>query len=130
MVCGLALTCAAVHGIGSAGGLGQTLWLVPGMFVHGAGMGMTLAPITSQVLAAVAPRHIGSAAGILATVVQVGGAVGVALIGIVFYGALSPVAPGHGYPRAFELSLVALAGAEVLLAALAQSLPRHRATAG
>jgi hypothetical protein len=37
-------------------------------------MGMAITSITSRVLKAVDPRYIGSASGVLATVLQVGGA--------------------------------------------------------
>jgi hypothetical protein len=83
-------------------------------------MGIAFAPIAGSVLSRVPAQLVGSASGVLATVMQVGGALGVALIGIVFYGAL-----GHAhYTPAFRLSVLALAGAELLLAALVQFLPR------
>jgi hypothetical protein len=47
----------------------------------------------------------------------------VALIGVVFFGAVN-----HGYSHAFQVSLVALAGAQLLTAALAQLLPRLAAS--
>ena len=120
MVAGVVLTWAAVGQVGAVGGFGRTLWLVPGMVIQGAGMGMVITSISSRVLRAVEPRYIGSAAGVLATILQVGGAVGVALIGVVFFGAVT-----GGYPHAFQVSLVALGGAQLLLAALAQFLPRN-----
>jgi EmrB/QacA subfamily drug resistance transporter len=95
-------------------------WLLPGLAVDGIGMGIAFAPIAGSVLSRVPAQLVGSASGVLATVMQVGGALGVALIGIVFYGAL-----GHAhYTPAFRLSVLALAGAELLLAALVQFLPR------
>jgi EmrB/QacA subfamily drug resistance transporter len=119
MAAGVVLSWVAVGHIGAAGGFGRTMWLVPGMVIQGVGMGMVITSISSRVLRAVDPRYIGSAAGVLATVLQVGGAVGVALIGVVFFGAVT-----NGYSHAFQVSLVALAGAQLLLAALAQFLPR------
>jgi hypothetical protein len=56
---------------------------------------------------------------VLSTVQQIGNAVGVALIGIVFYSA-------QGYVHAFEISLLALVVLELALAAIIQLLPRSR----
>ncbi len=67
----------------------------------------------------VEPRQAGSAAGLLATFQQVGGALGVAVIGTLFFGAL----PGGSYPHAFALSMVVLAALTGLTAALVQLLP-------
>ncbi|MBC3841210.1 MFS transporter [Streptacidiphilus sp. 4-A2] len=132
MAVGLALVWAAVGAIGAGGGAAQVAWLAPGLFVDGLGMGMVIAPLTSTVLVRVEPQLVGSASGVLATVQQVAGAVGVALIGILFYGALgSPgaaTAAASGYPHATRLALAALCGVELLLAALAQLLPRRSRT--
>ncbi|MFC9325104.1 MFS transporter [Kitasatospora sp. NPDC057015] len=115
MAAGLGLIGLAAH---LAGTTGSVWWLAPGLLVDGLGMGMVIAPITTTVLAGVRPELVGSAAGVLATVQQVGGALGIALIGIVFYGA-------EGLPRGFELSVAALAVLELALAALVQLLPRR-----
>ena len=100
-------------------------WLLPGMAVDGLGMGMALAPLTTTVLSRVQPRHAGAAAGVLSTVNQTGNAVGVALLGIVFYGAA-------GYTAGFRAGLLALAGLEVVLALVIQALrtPDDRSSAG
>ncbi|WP_433444395.1 MFS transporter [Nonomuraea sp. CA-141351] len=94
-------------------------WLVPALLLDGLGMGLALAPIMSTVLARVSPRHIGSAAGVLTTTQQVGSALGVGAVGIVFYGA---VADGVG--PAFRHGLVYLIAVTLLISALVQLLPR------
>ncbi|NES27117.1 MFS transporter [Micromonospora terminaliae] len=110
MVVGLyAMWAAAGHGTG---------WLVPGLAVDGVGMGIALAPLTTTVLSRVSPRHTGAAAGVLATVNQTGNAVGVALIGIVFYQAAD-------LTGGFRAGLVALIALELALAAVIQLLPRR-----
>ncbi|XVQ81952.1 hypothetical protein ACQP2K_24125 [Microbispora siamensis] len=58
------------------------------MAVAGAGIGMVGAPLLSQALSGVGPGSAGSASGVLSTVQQMAGALGVALIGIVFFGVL------------------------------------------
>ena len=57
--------------------------------------------------------------GALATMQQVGNSIGVAITGIVFFGAAK-----HGVPHAFELSLIQLAAVCTAAAALTRLLPR------
>jgi predicted MFS family arabinose efflux permease len=64
------------------------------------------------------PEQAGATSGVLSTAQNVGNALGVALIGVVFFGALS-----HGYAHAFELSLAILAGTLVVVALLTRLLP-------
>jgi EmrB/QacA subfamily drug resistance transporter len=100
---------------------GHIAWLVPALVVDGAGMGLVLAPLNSTVLAGLAPRYAGTASGVLTTVIQVGNALGVALIGIIFFGALGR---GEGYADAMRASLVYLVALAVAVAALLLLLPR------
>ncbi len=122
MVAGLALlwagAAAGAGGAASEGGAGVG-WLVPGLLIDGLGMGMVLAPLAVTVLARVSPQHAGPAAGVLSTVQQVGNALGVALLGIVFYGALR-----GGVPHAFRGCLIFLIVVELVLAGLVQLLPK------
>jgi len=94
-------------------------WLIPGLVISGIGMGFVIAPLPALVLARVKPEHAAAASGVLTTTQQAGGAIGVAVIGAVFYGAL-----GGGYPHAFGLSLTIMAGFGVGVAALVQLLRR------
>jgi hypothetical protein len=77
-------------------------------------------------VAGLAPQHAGSAAGVLSSVQQVGNALGVALIGIVFYGAAGSAGGGAGIVHAFEVSIPYLVGLAVAVALLVQLLPRRR----
>jgi predicted MFS family arabinose efflux permease len=129
MVAGLVLLRAAA-GAGTG-------WLLPGLLVDGLGMGMVLAPLAVIVLARVTPQYVGAASGVLSAVQQVGNALGVAIIGIVFYGtigAAGPVTAGPAIasrvPQAFHGSLAYLIAVELTLAALVQLLPRDPAAAG
>lgn len=71
-------------------GLNTTPWeFIPGLLITGAGMAMIMAPIFAVVLTDVDPKHAGSASGVLSAVQQLGGAIGVALIGVFFFGQLS-----------------------------------------
>ena len=101
-----------------------SLALLPGLAVAGFGIGMVLVPLTATALANLAAEHAGAASGVLATGMQVGGALMIAVIGVVFFGAL-----GHGaFAHAFASSLVALAALTAVTAALVQLLPRPAAS--
>jgi EmrB/QacA subfamily drug resistance transporter len=105
---------------------GSTWTLVPAFLVDGAGIGLVMAPLTATVLAGLTPQHAGSAAGVLSSAQQVGNAVGVAVVGIVFYGAAGSATAGTGIVRAFEVSIPYLVGLAVGVAVLVQLLPRRR----
>ena len=100
---------------------GHVLALAPGLLLTGAGMGLCLAPISATVLAAVDPQRAGAVAGAMSTTQQVGNAVGVAVIGVLFFGAVP-----SGYAHAFELSTAVLAALLVGVAGTAGRLPASR----
>jgi hypothetical protein len=52
-------------------------------------MGLVMAPIFALTLGDVDTRHAGSASGVLNAIQQLGAAIGVALIGVVFFGQLT-----------------------------------------
>lgn len=110
------LMLAAVEEIGVDG---SVLWLAPGLAVSGLGMGVCLSSLVSTVMAGVEPNHAASVSGALSMVQQLGNALGVALIGLVFYGTI-----GRGVDLAFDDSLVCLAGGTLLLALVSGSLSR------
>ena len=99
---------------------GSVAWLVPGLLLTGAGMGLCITPLTSTVLAHVDPQRAGAVTGVLSTMQQVGNSIGVAVTGVIFFGQLSA-----GYARAFELSLAELSCLLVVVAVLAAVLPRR-----
>ena len=76
-------------------------------------------------LARVTPQHAGTGAGVLTTTAQIGNAIGVALMGILFYQQLVSQPHDSGYARALEVSLVYLMATGVLVALLVQLLPRQ-----
>ncbi|MET9255107.1 MFS transporter [Streptomyces sp. NPDC003717] len=113
--------CAARLGTGD-----PELWLIPGLVVDGAGMGLAVAPLAATVLARVDPRYAGSASGILTTALQTGNSLGVALIGVIFYDALGPDPVASSYPHAFTHGLVFLTAVAAAQLLLVQALPRTR----
>jgi MFS family permease len=104
---------------------GSVALLAPGLALIGAGMGLGIAPLTTIILSSVQPEHAGAASGVLSTMQNVGNALGVALIGVIFFGALGS-SPADSFPHAFELSLAALAAILVSVAALTRLLPAPR----
>jgi EmrB/QacA subfamily drug resistance transporter len=78
-----------VIGVMHWAGTGLTGWqLLAPMFVAGLGGGLFIAPVTSVVLAGITARDSGAASGALATVQQVGAALGIAVVGVIFFGLL------------------------------------------
>lgn len=70
-------------------GPGVSTWqLVPGMTAVGLGMGAVLAPLADILLAGVRRQDAGSASGVLNTGFQIGNSIGLALIGVIFFGLL------------------------------------------
>jgi EmrB/QacA subfamily drug resistance transporter len=101
-------------------GAATSLALLPGLALAGFGIGLVLVPLTAIALANLAATHAGAAAGVLSTALQVGGALGIAVVGVVFFGAL----PGASVAHAFTVSLLAIAVPTVATAVLARLLPR------
>ena len=77
----------AVMGVMYWAGAGLKGWqLVVPMLIAGAGGGFFIAPVTSVVLAGIPARDAGAASGALATAQQVGAALGIAIVGVIFFG--------------------------------------------
>lgn len=71
-------------------------WMLPMLLIQGCGLGMVMAPLVAVVLAGLPAQHAGVASGVMATMQQVGNALGVALIGILYYG-VEARAGMHGF---------------------------------
>jgi EmrB/QacA subfamily drug resistance transporter len=112
---GHVVTLASVAAIGVRG---SVFALAPGLLLIGAGMGLAIAPLATIIMSAMRPEQAGAASGALSTFQNVGNAVGVAVIGVIFFGAQH-----SGYATALELSLAALAGILLSVAALTRLLP-------
>jgi EmrB/QacA subfamily drug resistance transporter len=63
-------------------------WFLPPLFIAGMGLGLGFSSLFQLVLSAVPPRDAGAGAGSLQAFQQVGGAIGVALIGQIFFSML------------------------------------------
>jgi EmrB/QacA subfamily drug resistance transporter len=73
----------------------STLDLAPGLFLVGAGAGMSLGQLFDFILAGVGMDEVGSASGVLEAVQQLSSAIGVAALGTIFFSAFTDHAPTH-----------------------------------
>jgi EmrB/QacA subfamily drug resistance transporter len=82
---GMAGMIAIVHHYGAA----VTTWeLTPGLAAAGLGVGAVIAPLADIVLARVPQQEAGSASGLFNTGLQLGNSIGIAVIGVIFFGML------------------------------------------
>jgi EmrB/QacA subfamily drug resistance transporter len=79
-------TLLLVHEV--ATGYVSTWDILPGLLVSGLGMGLIVAPLFDIIIASVSERELGSASGVLNAVQQLSSAVGVAVLGTVFFDTL------------------------------------------
>ena len=107
--------------VGSAGDTVSSWALAGPQAVAGVGMGAVLAPLFGFVLAGVRDHEVGSASGVLNAVQQLSGALGIAVIGTIFFS----VATDHGVTVAFERALWIELGLLVVAGVLVVALPRH-----
>ncbi len=70
----------------------ESLQLSPALLVAGAGLGLVVAPLTDVVLSRVEGRETGSASGVLTAAQRVGGSIGIAVVGVIFFWQLSAAA--------------------------------------
>jgi MFS family permease len=115
LAAGLLLLALAVIEVGTGGSL---LVLVPGLVLVGAGIGLCFTPLTSTVLSGIDPARAGAASGAMSTITQVGYALGVAVTGVIFFGA------GHDLGHAFKLSLYQLGALALGIVVMSRLLPR------
>jgi EmrB/QacA subfamily drug resistance transporter len=124
MAAGMAALLLAVD---RAGGDLDSWSLAPGLLVCGLAMGMVAPTLVDVTLTGVRDRDAGSASGVLNTAVQLGGAIGVALIGVVFFS----LVPSQGFVGALDDALWFQVGVFLLSALAMLLLPaprRERAT--
>ena len=102
-------------------GLDGSPWpIVPGLVVAGAGLALLVVPLVNVVLAAVPVEVAGGASGLFSTAQQLGGALGVALLGTVFFG----YADGHSLQAALVHTAPYARGAFAVCGILSLLLPR------
>jgi EmrB/QacA subfamily drug resistance transporter len=113
---------AATYAVIDAHGMAVTSWqLVGPLLVAGFGVGLVTAPLFGFILAAVDDEEVGSASGVLNALQQLASAIGVAVLGTVFFAAL----PSPGYVDGLEQVLILVIGLTVAAMLLGLLLPRH-----
>lgn len=91
----------------AAGAELEPIRLIPVLIVVGAGQGFIMTPLLNLVLGFVTEAQAGMASGVISTVQQVGAALGVAVVGILFSSAL---AVGDGAAQAGQYASAYVAG--------------------
>nr|WP_229840487.1 MFS transporter [Streptomyces brasiliensis] len=109
-------------------GLGIASWqMALPLVVMGVGMGLIVAPLTDAVLSEVPREHAGSASGLINTVQQMGNALGLGLVSVVFFGViddrLAPAQVGPAFVNAFQHALGWVAAVLAVIFLLMFALP-------
>ena len=101
-------------------------WFAPPLFLAGVGLGSTISPLFQMVLSSVAGRDAGSASGALQSFQQVGGALGVAIMGQIFFATLMKggAAPHALYSDALRLALIYNIAAFAVISVAVWLLPK------
>lgn len=94
--------------------------IVPGLVVAGAGLSLLVIPLVNVVLAAAPPEAAGTASGQFTTAQQLGGAMGVAIIGSLYFAQLE----AHAATIAFRYTTLLVSGVFLAAGALSLMLPR------
>ncbi len=98
------------------------IWFVPGLCLNGLGTGLSVSPLAATILSRVSMDNIGAASGVLTTCLQVGNALGIAIIGLIFYEVLGT----DNFGSAFTASLAYIVVATLALCALVELFPGGR----
>ncbi|WP_265556335.1 MFS transporter [Serratia grimesii] len=86
--------------------LAQPLWLLPGLVILGFGQAMSMTPLLNLVLGLAKEEQAGMAAGVISTVQQIGGAMGIAASGAFFVPLLVGDAGAERYGQAFAGAMI------------------------
>ncbi|MGI5205360.1 MFS transporter [Spirillospora sp. CA-108201] len=98
------------------------------LLIGGLGLGLAAPVLVNVVLAGVPGRNAGAAGGVLSTVNQIGGAVGIAVLGTIFFGNVTgsstgaPAPPGYGH--ALGIVLIISAALYLITAVVMLGLPK------
>ncbi|WP_328639179.1 MFS transporter [Streptomyces canus] len=113
-------------------GMGISSWqMALPLVVMGVGMGLIVAPLTDAVLSEVPREHAGSASGLINTVQQMGNALGLGLVSVVFFGVIGddvrPAQVGPAFVDAFQHALGWVAAVMGVIFLLMFALPKRPA---
>lgn len=105
------------------------------LIVMGVGMGLIVAPLTDAILSEVPREHSGSASGLINTVQQMGNALGLGLVSVVFFGVIDDQlaetaqgpAVGAAFADGFQHALGWVAAVMAVIFLLMFALPKRPA---
>ena len=108
----------------------ESFWaLLPGLLVGGIGMGMTMTPVTAAAMSAVAVDKAGVGSAVLNSARQVGGSLGIAIMGAILgsYVSVKPLNPAYPgqFVNGFQAALHVAAGIAFAAALVALVLVRQ-----
>jgi EmrB/QacA subfamily drug resistance transporter len=107
-------------------GASESFWsLLPGLLLGGVGMGMTMTPVTAAAMSAVAVDKAGIGSAVLNSARQVGGSLGIAVMGSIVAGAATYLGGFHDALRVG--GFLCLVGAVVAAAAIRKVEHPHAA---
>jgi EmrB/QacA subfamily drug resistance transporter len=96
-------------------GAHESFWaLLPGLLIGGAGMGMTMTPVTAAAMSAVSVDKAGVGSAVLNSARQVGGSLGIAVMGAIVAGSSNYLTGFHDALRVGGILCVAGAAVAVL----------------
>jgi MFS family permease len=103
------------------------------LFIGGLGLGLCAPILVNVVLAGIPARDAGAGGGVLSTVNQIGGAIGIAVLGTLFFTAAADAATGaptrgdygHALSVVLVVSAVLYAVAALVMSALPKSAAEH-----
>jgi EmrB/QacA subfamily drug resistance transporter len=98
-------------------GANESFWaLLPGLLIGGIGMGMTMTPVTAAAMSAVSVDKAGVGSAVLNSARQVGGSLGIAVMGAIVAGSSNYLTGFHDALRVG--AILCLAGAAVAVLAI------------
>ena len=106
---------------------GLLAWWIPALIAVGFGQGLVMTPLLNLILGVVPRRQAGMASGVISTLQQVGAALGVCAMGMLFLGTLraAPAAePAAAHVDAFVVAMLYNLTAAVVSCVLLQRLRR------
>jgi hypothetical protein len=119
---GVLLAVGTIFAMGAAvaGGSPIDSWsLMPGLAVAGAGLALLVIPLANVVISVVPSASAGSASGVLSTAQQLGGAIGIVVMGEIFFATMPAAGSRHAFITAVPAAIVGYG----LCALLAMALP-------
>jgi Na+/melibiose symporter-like transporter len=98
--------------------------LAPVLLVYGAGQGLVMPTLVSTILINIHGHDAGSASGVLSTVQQASFAIGVAVIGSVFFSVLGSLTSAQAFIQALRSALLVNVGLLIVTFLLILQIPR------